>query len=93
MNVTLAAADPEFARAVEAAAPYAPPAVSEAPQVTAPANARGSDLPSAFTGQQGQQSSRQQPASDPRPGTPQSNPSSRSTTNTAEDARRRGIFA
>ncbi|MFM6931409.1 MAG: hypothetical protein ACKOUT_04105 [Novosphingobium sp.] len=92
MNVTLAAADPEFARAVEAAAPFAPPTISETPQVTAPSPARGSDLPSAFTGQQGQQPGRQ-PQADPRPGTPQSNHSPRNANSAAEDSRRRGIFA
>lgn len=92
MNVTLAAADPEFARAVEAAAPFAPPVTSEAPQVTAPSPARGGDLPSTLTGQQGQQSGRQQPA-DPRGGSAQANPSTRNPDSETQHGRRRGIFA
>ncbi|MCW1400788.1 hypothetical protein OKA06_00070 [Novosphingobium sp. MW5] len=74
MSVTLAAADPEFARAVEAAAPFAPPSVTtETQPIPAPAAARGADLTSAFTGQQGQQASRQAPQ-DTRPSGPQSQP-------------------
>ena len=92
MNVTFAAADPEFARAVEAAAPFAPPVTSEAPQVTAPSPARGGDLPSTLTGQQGQQSGRQQPA-DPRGGSAQANPSTRNPDSETQHGRRRGIFA
>lgn len=92
MNVTLAAADPEFARAVEAAAPFAPPVTSEAPQVSPPSPARGADLPSTLTGQQGQQSGRQQPA-DPRGGSAQANPSTRNPDSETQHGRRRGIFA
>ncbi len=96
MNVTLAAADPEFARAVEAAAPFSPVATSEAPQVAAPTPSRGGDLPATLTGQQGQQSQqsgRQQPPADPRGGTAQANPSHRTPDSEARSARGRGIFA
>lgn len=92
MSVTLAAADPEFARAVEAAAPFAPPAASETQPVPAPAAARGADLSSAFTGQQGQQAPRQSPQ-DARPSGPQSNPSARTSDSDEKPGKGRGIFA
>lgn len=93
MNVTLAAADPEFARAVEAAAPFTPPVTSEAPQVTASSPARGGDLPATLSGQQGQQPGRQQQPADPRAGTAQANPSNRTPDSEARNTRGRGIFA
>lgn len=92
MSVTLAAADPEFARAVEAAAPFAPPAASETQPVPAPAAARGADLSSAFTGQQGQQAPRQSPQ-DARPSGPQANPSARTPDSDEKPGKGRGIFA
>lgn len=96
MNVTLAAADPEFARAVEAAAPFAPPATSETPPVAAPTPSRGGDLPATLTGQQGQQSQqfgRQQQPADPRGGSAQANTSNRAPDSEARGTRGRGIFA
>lgn len=93
MSVTLAAADPEFARAVEAAAPFAPPSVTtETQPIPAPAAARGADLTSAFTGQQGQQAGRQAPQ-DTRPSGPQANPSARTTDSDEKPGKGRGIFA
>lgn len=92
MSVTLAAADPEFARAVEAAAPFAPPTASETQPVPAPAAARGADLSSAFTGQQGQQAPRQSPQ-DARPSGPQANPSARTPDSDEKPGKGRGIFA
>lgn len=95
LNVTMASANPEFMRAVEAASP-APAPVSSTPEATnnAGQQSRQGDPAMAFAqGQSQGQSTQRQQSTEPRPHAQRGNPSTPGDEARPEAERRRGIFA